>query len=404
MDLHDMSQRIKDVWDGGTWRLERVWSWLPELVKARIRTTSVRLNERVPDGVRWSGHVSGQYSTSSGYAWIMQQRGMDTSDHDMSWTWIWKLGLPLKCIVLVWLGVHDSLPTNSCRFRRGMADSEVCALCNSHPETALHCLRDCLQARGIWQRAGFDVNGTLFQEGSVWRWLRGLLVDASPTAMATLWWIWRSRNSVCLEGTRIPDLMIASNIAIMAEDISRAFARQLDAPHRAPQLVRWLLRVADDIILNVDGSVCGSPSRGGFGGCYRTSQGEWKGGFYGFLQDDHILHLELLAIFHGLSFAWDRGYRLVECQSDSLDAVNLVLSVPPSTHLYAAVVWDIKGLLDRPWSVDFHHTLREGNASADYLAKFGAQQDVDLVFVENPLAGMSLLLLADAIGISSLRA
>lgn len=193
------------------------------------------------------------------------------------------------------------------------------------------------------------------------------------------------------------------NIVVMAADILRAFASPQDAPRRLPRLVKWLPRIADGIIVNVDGSVCGSPSRGGFGGCYRNSLGEWKGGFYGFVNDAHILHLELLGIFYGLSFAWERGHRLVECQSDSLDAVNLVLSVPPSTHLYAPLVWDIKELLGRPWSVDFHHTLREGNACADFLAKMGAQQDEALVFEENPLAEMSWLLLADALGITSLR-
>lgn len=177
------------------------------------------------------------------------------------------------------------------------------------------------------------------------QWLRGLLVDADPTAMATLWWIWRVRNSVCLEGIRIPDQRIEMNIVVMAADILRAFASPQDAPRRLPRLVKWLPRITDDIIVNVDGSVCGSPSRGGFGGCYRNSLGEWKGGFYGFVNDAHILHLELLGIFYGLSFAWERGHRLVECQSDSLDAVNLVLSVPPSTHLYAPLVWDIKELL-----------------------------------------------------------
>lgn len=54
--------------------------------------------------------------------------------------------------------------------------------------------------------------------------------------------------------------------------------------------------------------------------------------FFGFKDDPNILYLELLAIFHGLSLAWDRGARSVECQSDSLDAVTLVNSIPPSRH------------------------------------------------------------------------
>lgn len=57
--------------------------------------------------------------------------------------------------------------------------------------------------------------------------------------------------------------------------------------------------------------------------------------------------MKLLAMFHCLSIAWDRGARVVECQSDSLDAVTLVNFVPLSRHLYASLIWDIKDLLGR---------------------------------------------------------
>lgn len=279
MDLHDMSHRIRDVWDGGTWRLERVWSWLPDVVKDRIRARKIRLNDNVLDGVRWSGHVSSQYSTSSGYVWIVQQRGMVPTEHELSWRWIWKLDVPLKCNLLVWLCGHDALPTNACRFRRGMTDSDECVLCHSHSETALHCLRDCSLARGIWQRAGFDVDGALFRVDSLWNWLRGLLIDASPTAMATLWWIWRVWNGVCLESFRVPDHMIENNIVVMAADILRALVPVSDTPRRQPRLVKWLPSLVEGIVLNVDGSVCGSLAEGGSGVASEIPWVLGKGGF-----------------------------------------------------------------------------------------------------------------------------
>lgn len=49
-------------------------------------------------------------------------------------------------------------------------------------------------------------------------------------------------------------------------------------------------------------------------------------GFYCFLDVPEILQLELLAIFNGLSLAWDNGYRIVECFLDSHDALSLVSS------------------------------------------------------------------------------
>ncbi|XP_057450644.1 uncharacterized protein LOC130742570 [Lotus japonicus] len=126
-------------------------------------------------------------------------------------------------------------------------------------------------------------------------------------------------------------------------------------------------------------------------------------GFYGHCNDPNILHLKLLAIFHGLSLAWNRGVRAVECQSDSLDAVKLVSSVPPLRHSYASLIWDIKDLLSRSWQVVVYHTLRKGNACADFLAKHGAEQDMPLVVIEQPLEGLRFLVLADALRVSSVR-
>ncbi|XP_057425605.1 uncharacterized protein LOC130718968 [Lotus japonicus] len=157
------------------------------------------------------------------------------------------------------------------------------------------------------------------------------------------------------------------------------------------------------MVINVDGNVCGTPTRGGFSGCYRSNSGQWQGGFFGYRDDTCILHLELLAIFNGLSIAWERGCRVVECQLDTLNAVTLVKSKPTWSHLYASLVWDIIEMLQRPWRVELHHILREENACADELAKHRAHQEEAFFAIENPLEGMSFLLLADVVGNTVVR-
>lgn len=79
--------------------------------------------------------------------------------------------------------------------------------------------------------------------------------------------------------------------------------------------------------MNVDGSDLRVPRRGGFKGRVRSHRcGEWIAGYYGHLSDPDILHLELLDIFHGLSLTRNLG-GVVECQSDSQNAVDLVLAI-----------------------------------------------------------------------------
>lgn len=74
----------------------------------------------------------------------------------------------------------------------------------------------------------------------------------------------------------------------------------------------------------------------------------------------------------------------MECKSDSQHAVELVFSDPPCRHVYASLIWDIKDLLQRAWKVELVHTLREGNAYTDFLVKYGANQDENLVLLESP--------------------
>lgn len=86
-----------------------------------------------------------------------------------------------------------------------------------------------------------------------------------------------------------------------------------------------------------------------------------------------------------------------------LSILTLLNFVPSPTHLYASLVWDIKEILNRSWIVAFHHTLREGNAFAEFLVKHGAHQDGALVVTKHSSEGMRLLLLANDIGITSMR-
>lgn len=117
----------------------------------------------------------------------------------------------------------------------------------------------------------------------------------------------------------------------------------------------------------------------------------------------NILHLELLAIFHGLALAWDCNFRVIDCQSNSLEAVSLVKTSPSPRHEFATLIWDINDMLSRPWRVELHHILREGKFCADFLAKHDASQIEDLQVTEHPPQGVGVFLSANARGVPHLR-
>lgn len=52
--------------------------------------------------------------------------------------------------VFLWLVVHDYILTNYSRWRRRLAESADCGVCNEMSDDTLHALRDCLETRIIW--------------------------------------------------------------------------------------------------------------------------------------------------------------------------------------------------------------------------------------------------------------
>ncbi|CAJ2638969.1 unnamed protein product [Trifolium pratense] len=109
----------------------------------------------------------------------------------------------------------------------------------------------------------------------------------------------------------------------------------------------------------------------GYGGLLRNKEGKYIWGFYGSAAMQNILFAEIMAIWYGLKLCWERGFRKVLCCSDSLLSVNLIKEGVTAHHRLANEICCIRKLLANDWEVILTHTLREGNACADVLAKLG---------------------------------
>ncbi|KAG5059709.1 hypothetical protein JHK87_000738 [Glycine soja] len=111
------------------------------------------------------------------------------------------------------------------------------------------------------------------------------------------------------------------------------------------------------------------------------------------------LKAELFVILHGLRKAWNDGFRFVQCESDSQLALNLILHNGNASHPYNALISLIRNCINQPWNVTFMHTLREGNACADWLAKHGATHEDNLTIWHACSPQLDTLVLADRIGV-----
>jgi ribonuclease HI len=136
----------------------------------------------------------------------------------------------------------------------------------------------------------------------------------------------------------------------------------------------------DSVALNVDGSVFLDSNLGGFGGLIRDHTGSFLYDFFGKISRPCIVHAEILGLYHGLKLCRDTGFKHVVCLSDSTIVIDLIQKDLNVHHKYGNLVMAIKHLLRRDWVVSLRHTLREGNAAADFLAKKGLLVVVALLF------------------------
>ncbi|KAK9002672.1 hypothetical protein V6N11_060256 [Hibiscus sabdariffa] len=84
-----------------------------------------------------------------------------------------------------------------------------------------------------------------------------------------------------------------------------------------------------------------------------------------------------------MSLAYDLGYRCLEVESDSLDAINLVKGLSAKQNCPTLALY-IHESCNQSWEVRFSHIQREGNEVADHLAKLAHMDNFDLVAFPQP--------------------
>lgn len=103
------------------------------------------------DLLTWKGSSFGHYSARSGYDWLLAKHECCTV---MSKSWVWKVKAAEKIRALLWLAVHEALPTNLLRFQRHLVDSTSCPICGAVEETISHLFFSCPWTASAWSRLG----------------------------------------------------------------------------------------------------------------------------------------------------------------------------------------------------------------------------------------------------------
>lgn len=181
------------------------------------------LNDIVPkielsdkeDQLKWQVN-KGKYTTAKGYE-ILQKAGPVQPE----WSILWKLQIPPKIKIFLWMALHNALPTLNSLHLRGMQVNPICRWCNVAVETSKHLLWQCTLATNCWKvfSKWFELKWSIPHD------LRELFLRISQTdcqggtlvcLSATIWTLWITRNAKIFRGNTTNNLMLEKIIKTTA--------------------------------------------------------------------------------------------------------------------------------------------------------------------------------------------
>jgi hypothetical protein len=189
------TQTIRELWDGeqirGTFRRifsdEMMVSWLEIIEIAKTISYSDENDQLI-----WQYETNGIYSSSSMYA-IVNFRGIQP----IYLPSVWKLKIPPRIQVFLWLFSQNKIMTRDNLRIRGMVKPLDCEMCKEL-ETVKHIMFECIVARLIWAivERVFDCNITNFESiASKWLCNKKFLHFNLVTSVA-LCGLWINRNNL----------------------------------------------------------------------------------------------------------------------------------------------------------------------------------------------------------------
>ncbi|XP_031103194.1 uncharacterized protein LOC116006838 [Ipomoea triloba] len=375
----DGEHRVIDYWSD-----ERGWEWdamppLPESTKQRMQLITVNDNNGEDESF-WTGEPTGKISVSSVYSLL---HGYSINMQGRVWSTLWKMKVPNKMKTFLWTALHDRVMGNAERKRRRLTNDDSCGICIGEMESADHILRNCKNANDIWVAFVPRRERTRWRQMSFKDWIGANITgngigygdqEWPRLFMVIIWWLWRWRCDRVFTGREVMSHYKVAWIKETVEEIARAFDRSSLARGVRILQLRWGASQDHRFTLNVDGSVKTGSNKAGVGGVIRNKMGVWVEGLAGATDYAEASIVEARAILECLRWAWQRGIRDIEVQSD---AKNVILWIRKNSAIRGPlghIISEVRGWLNRDWTVALRVIYREQNRVADRLASLGACQ------------------------------
>lgn len=122
------------------------------------------------DRMSWGECRDGLFSVKLAYA-LLTKDAVQRPNMEALYERVWRVVVPERTRVFLWLVTHRAIMTNMERKRRHLSENGGCQLCKNGEETILHVLRDCPTAAGLWVKLVSPRKRQRFFEQTLLQWL-----------------------------------------------------------------------------------------------------------------------------------------------------------------------------------------------------------------------------------------
>ena len=216
---------------------------------------------------------------------------------------------------------------------RGLNLDLMCELCCEGAESIIHTLRDCKMARAVWRDLRFEENDPGFFGLNLVEWLKKFCGTSTSYPRPhvpwkilfpqAIWVIWLQRNKAIFQTGRVVEgtssLCIKKGVeyyAIVPNEPNKLCIVQIQ--------VKWTKPPIGWVKLNTDGTMYGNPVKVGGGGVFRSSSGDWIGGFVRRMGSTSSTVAELWALKDELTMAKQMRIENICIEMDAEFIVQLV--------------------------------------------------------------------------------
>ncbi|KAL4347003.1 hypothetical protein GQ457_17G006580 [Hibiscus cannabinus] len=200
---------------------------LPDSILYRISAIRPPQSLLGTDAPSWPWTDSQNFSSKVAYDRVAREGDWV---HHTDWKVIWKMNVPQRIRMFLWLAKSEKLLTNKERVRRHLTASPCCSICFAAEESVIHVLRDCVVAGNTWRRLVRPGKLVDFMALPFDEWLtrnlrggEGFALDAAGWGVlfpTMCWTLWKTRCKQVME----PDSGVVSDPFFVGHQLVAAYA------------------------------------------------------------------------------------------------------------------------------------------------------------------------------------